>query len=298
MRRQTYLLILLFCLLILAVQQSKQSDVTIFDYIPDELFSYKKSTSADKNEYPQENTIVTRPRNTVTERVVTEPYETEIPQTETEEIYTDERIPNFVRTKSPEYKDISVTWDSLNFSGTSTLTLHIDKYMYEYYRSLERYTDFKDYLNYINDENNREILKSIADTLNDNGKEHGYSSSDIAREAICFVQAIPYSLDSESTGKKEFQKYPLETIYDNCGDCEDSSLLLVGILRELNFGTILLQYEGHIAVGIKGDDNMNGTYYEYNGSKYYYVETTNSGWYVGDMPDDVKGQTAEILEVK
>ena len=35
-------------------------------------------------------------------------------------------------------------------------------------------------------------------------------------------------------------------------------------------------------------------YYNYNNNKYYYLETTGSGWELGEMPDDYQGVKANI----
>ena len=42
---------------------------------------------------------------------------------------------------------------------------------------------------------------------------------------------------------------------------------------------------GHIALGVSGD--FTGTSLTYNSTKYYYCETTGTGWTVGVLPTDV-----------
>ena len=59
--------------------------------------------------------------------------------------YVDERIPNFVRTREPEYKDTSIEYYAGDWGSKSTITVHIDKEKYEYYRSLPRYYRLEDY---------------------------------------------------------------------------------------------------------------------------------------------------------
>ena len=50
-----------------------------------------------------------------------------------------------------------------------------------------------------------------------------------------------------------------------------------------------------MAVGVKGEDSIPGSYYEYEGSRYYYVETTSTGWDIGDVPDIMKDAPAKVL---
>ena len=178
-----------------------------------------------------------------------------------------------------------------------TITTHIDKYMYEYYRSLSRYYDPKDYQKYMDDTNNREIVKSIADSIKQLSNDAGFDESETALEAISYVQAIQYMYDKDSTGQKDFPKYPFETLYDLSGDCEDSSILLAAILRELNFSICLIVYDDHVAVGVKGADDLPGTYFNVDDVKYYYVESTGQGWEVGNIPDDYKDKKAKIIKI-
>ena len=298
--RKTYLVLLLVISILALVIYTYHSDETILDYIPDEykigLFENKDNGADQQVEYRPGPSITPRRTTTTTTRSTIRniPSTPEEPTT-TQKVYVDKRVPNFVRTKTPEYKDVTVTWKDY-LGGSASLEVSIDKYMYEYYHSLDRYSEFNDYLHYINDENNRKILKNIADAIRRYAQENGLSDTYIVQDAIRFVQSIPYVYDEDSTGKKEFQKYPLETLYDFGGDCEDFSILLAGILKELGYGVILLEYTDHVAVGVSGDDSVYGTYYEYNGKNYFYVETT-SYRDIGDMPEEYKGQNANILEV-
>ncbi len=57
----------------------------------------------------------------------------------------------------------------------------------------------------------------------------------------------------------------------------------------------MIQFTDHMAVGVKGEESIQGSYYEVDGIRYYYVETTSTGWGIGDVPDQMKGQSARIL---
>ena len=59
------------------------------------------------------------------------------------------------------------------------------------------------------------------------------SSADFASFIMAFVQgSITYQTDSEYTNKQydEYWKYPLETLCDKKGDCEDTSILIAALL--------------------------------------------------------------------
>ena len=53
----------------------------------------------------------------------------------------------------------------------------------------------------------------------------------------------------------------------------------------------------HVAVGVLGSEDLYGVSYNVNGNRYYYCETTGSGWEIGECPDEYKNETAKIIEL-
>ena len=99
---------------------------------------------------------------------------------------------------------------------------------------------------------------------------------------LSFVQSLPYTLDDVTTGYDEFRRYAIETLIEGGGDCEDTTILAAAILSGLGESTALLFTPAHIALGVSGD--FKGTAFAYNGTNYYYCETTGTGWTVGTVP--------------
>jgi hypothetical protein len=62
----------------------------------------------------------------------------------------------------------------------------------------------------------------------------------------------------------------------------------------MGYGVVLIHLPNHYAVGVKGGENVYGSYYNYQNSKYYYLETTGEGWQIGELPKDYKGLKATI----
>ena len=83
---------------------------------------------------------------------------------------------------------------------------------------------------------------------------------------------------------------------DQCGDCEDKTFLIAGLLKERGYDVVTLIMPDHMALGIAGTD-IPGSYYERNGKKYYYVETTSSRWKIGDIPNEYRWQKAEVVPI-
>ena len=66
----------------------------------------------------------------------------------------------------------------------------------------------------------------------------------------------------------------------------------------MGYGVVLLMLPNHLAAGVKGGEGVYGTYWDYEGSKYYYLETTGENWQIGELPEAYKGTTAQILDMK
>ena len=111
---------------------------------------------------------------------------------------------------------------------------------------------------------------------------------------LAFVQAIPWT-DDRTTGYDEFYKNATETLAEGKGDCEDTSILFSAILSGLGFKSALLGLPGHLAVGVKG--NFRGYFVPYESNSYYYCETTNKGWKLGNMPKRYIGKEVRIMPI-
>ena len=108
------------------------------------------------------------------------------------------------------------------------------------------------------------------------------------------AQSLPYTLDNVTTPVDEYPRYPIETLVDNGGDCEDTSILASELIRKLGYDTVLIHPPEHMAVGVYCKD-CQGSYYAFHGRNYYYVETTGENWQIGQLPDEYKGKQAEIF---
>lgn len=136
----------------------------------------------------------------------------------------------------------------------------------------------------------RELAVKIADTI----------TSDVGRikEALAFVQSLPYVLDEKSKGKEEYVRYPLETMADGKGDCEDKAVLLGALLQEMGIDFVLLSVPDHVALGVHCDSVDSGSFLEHNGKPYYYLETTAPGWEIGQIPEQYKSTVFELASIR
>ncbi len=118
---------------------------------------------------------------------------------------------------------------------------------------------------------------------------------------LAFSQCLGYEDDSVYMGYEEYWKFPLETLYDHGGDCEDTSILLASLAEAMGYDTALLLFPGHMAAGIHIDGDypdLNGFYLRSNPDKvYYYCETTSTGFTVGQIPSSVDTENTTMVVI-
>lgn len=177
-------------------------------------------------------------------------------------------------------------WNALG--GEWWYELNISNSITEYYEN--RYGRSSNYDMYVSDPYGSEYISNIADEFERWRDEYDLSQREIVNVAVSFVQGMQYTKDDVTSPFDQYTYYPVESLVERGGDCEDSVVLLAAILREFGYGCVLLympdvEPEAHMALGVKGDSSVNGTYYTKNNTRYYYVETTGETRGVGDMPD-------------
>lgn len=113
---------------------------------------------------------------------------------------------------------------------------------------------------------------------------------------LSYVQAIPYMYDSDLNGRDEYWKFPLETIIDGAGDCEDTSILFCAVAKAMGYDTALMTLYASTVPGSIGAQNHcvslvsvegetgYGAYTTVGDVGYYFCETTSMGHAVGSNP--------------
>lgn len=198
----------------------------------------------------------------------------------------------------------AVTYNSPAYKQGLTVVLHARKSDFDALCAKPRdrsiITASKKYEYYLAEPASKSMMKAIAQTIMKQDAFAGLTEYQKICEAIAYVQAYPYVTDEDSVGRSEYWRYPLETVFTGAGDCEDSSLLLSGILHEMGFETVFIiiarEDFAHMAIGIQTEDRRNANFEAY-GKHYYYVETTGNGWKMGVIPDVAYG-TLHVINPK
>lgn len=176
------------------------------------------------------------------------------------------------------------------------LALQFSRSQVEWFKELPRLkTD--DYSYYATNTADDGYMTSLVKAFAHIKEKQGYTDYESAELAVSFVQSLEYLIDKDVSGNEEYPKYPLETLTDQGGDCEDTSILLAAMLKEMGYGVVLLGCSDHMAVGIQGGETLPGAFFEYDGRRYYYIETTGSGYGIGEIPEAFQDTKADIYTV-
>jgi hypothetical protein len=148
------------------------------------------------------------------------------------------------------------------------------------------------------------VIVSVAISLKSLALDQGFNSTQMSNFILAFVQQnIRYANDNVSKGYEEYWRYPVETLVEKQGDCEDSTLLYASLMKQLGYKTALLFYVidedvGHLAAGVAMDEPLSdGFFVTYHDVEYYYCETTSQGFIVGEKPTDIPDEPELVIPV-
>lgn len=115
----------------------------------------------------------------------------------------------------------------------------------------------------------------------------GMDRTEFARFVLSFVQTIPYVTDEDSVGEREYWKYPLETLWDGGGDCEDSSILYDTLMLMAGYDVAFVLFQDHAMSAVSVD--IDGHSLTRDGIVYVFCETTT----VSEIGLTSKGHTED-----
>ena len=175
----------------------------------------------------------------------------------------------------------------------------------EYFRFKQmRHTprNIGDFVNWVTYDN--KIVKSFAEAMT----KDITSPESKAQILLDFVHQQMYDATIEK--EEEYIRYPLETLVERNGDCEDLAILGAALMKSVNLDVALVYFiprsgdkETHMALAVTG--NFSGSYFNVDGKKYFYTEATGTFWLnnqsrskIGFIPSDFASRKAEIYVIK
>ncbi len=145
---------------------------------------------------------------------------------------------------------------------------------------------------------NRTEINSIADSLIHLKNEQNLDRNEFANMVVSFVQDIPYVyiLDKNRcedqdlsqgncvTNKRFGILSPIEFLHSLNGDCDTRTVLLYSLFKALHYSPrIAISFEYAHSVLLL-DVQSSGDYITEYGVKYFFWETTVTGWQAGILP--------------
>jgi len=202
-------------------------------------------------------------------------------------------VPNDNITNNLDYTPSSVRYINKYYEwnyafATYKFNLNIPSENYDYYSKLPR----RDVMNQAYVTPDDPTIQLIAENLKKTIEENNYNLVDFT---LSFIKNMHYVRDA-NTGYDEYPKYPVQTLVEETGDCEDTSYLTASIIRAMGYGVVLLVLPEHMAIGVWCDE-CEGAYVEFEGKKYSYLETTGEGWELGVVPEQFENKNVTIIPI-
>ncbi|MEJ0057738.1 MAG: hypothetical protein WDN75_20075 [Bacteroidota bacterium] len=139
-------------------------------------------------------------------------------------------------------------------------------------------------------DHDKETTRPLRDSILSLVKRDSIRDDHMIYTVVSLVQDIPYnyilSADSCATHTDypcvPLQRYgilsPVEFLYSLSGDCDTRTVLLFTLLKEMGFDPIIVNSReyGHSMLAV--DIPTGGDYFNHKGRKFYFWETTATGW--------------------
>lgn len=172
-----------------------------------------------------------------------------------------------------------------------SLNLVIRRNVYDSFKNFERILDNSRWSQeYVTDGISEEI-RELAQSLFKVGMLYG------TYQEVSFVLSFVQQVIRYQVEEAEYPKYPIETLVDGNGDCEDFSILGAALLKCMGYEIALLLGPGHAALGVAGAEGLPGSYVEHRGIRYYYCEMTGQGWQIGQIPEGYEKVKIDVCPV-
>ena len=180
-----------------------------------------------------------------------------------------------------EVRELSWTWSLGGTEYTVSLEVRLsDVYRYTYddpYGNVRIAISDPEYVATFHTSSDRYIL-DVAGQLS--AQAPSMDRAGFARLVLSFAQCVDYVTDMDSAGRNEYWKYPLETLWDGGGDCEDKAILCGALMMACGYDVAFVLFDDHAMTAVDVDVENPGHWVEQDGRRYVLCETT-SDWDIG-----------------
>jgi len=216
-----------------------------------------------------------------------------------------------VESSDPLSVSMHYAWKPVGGLTRYSWDIAIPRELYQYYENKPRVYfhteeyETNPYLIYITDPEDDYLLKAMVASIDNLVAKKGLSEEERLYISVAFAQSILYKLDIESTGCEEYPRYPVETLVDEVGDCEDHAILLGALFREMGYDVALILFpetsahKPHVGLGVAEGRGLtfDGIFFSKDGRKYYYLETAGGSFFKIGVPTEFTDASPYVLPV-
>jgi hypothetical protein len=178
--------------------------------------------------------------------------------------------------------------------STYLLTLSVTPSLYEYYQQKSHQLTLHNFAAFVTPYSMAQVAADIRGAF-----LHG---EDFVNAVLMLAHQIPYEVIDEG-------RYPVETIFENEGDCDLLSYVTASLTKSEGLDTVLFYYESenHMNIGVNLPSSPENartavTYVDYEGTRYYMAECTGAdwrnGWRVGECPPELEDAQITVVTLE
>lgn len=190
-------------------------------------------------------------------------------------------------TKSPKTITIEHQWTFIEEEWSMNITISIEDYAEAmgYTRSLFSPSSYGVFVT-----PDQQAVVQIANYLMNESDSMNLIPTMRVWLAMTFVQSYSFADDDDTHGVANYANFPVETLVEGRGDCEDHAALFVSIVRAMGFDAIQIYMTdgavGHMSAGVVGIDVLPSisSYISYQGKQYWFCETAGQYYLPGLSP--------------
>lgn len=203
-----------------------------------------------------------------------------------------------------KYHMMNYDWSFQGNLHQMKLNVSFHKYQWYLNRSINRspqYIGKEEMKSFITSDDDK--IKELTNKLVDIAEGYGYDDVETINFVLSFVQRnIEYVDDSISKNISEYWRFPIETLVEGHGDCEDSSILFQSLMKSMGYDVVMIFYiiddeTGHLSTGVNINRSVDGYAVTLNQENFYYCETTSNGYQMGDKPDDIPDDPELVIDL-
>jgi hypothetical protein len=170
---------------------------------------------------------------------------------------------------------------------------------YLYYKAKSRISDSSKYTSMVTDSHADSLINILVQNIKDAVLTYDLKKTDTVDLVGAFVQSLIYASQDTASPYDNRPLYPIETLFEQGGDCEDTSILAATLLQKLEYNQVFFVFSQpkHVALGIDNPASPYVNGWEYQAKRYIYLETTGDNYIVGAAPSVYTTLQPEILPI-